>query len=351
MEKEKNIETVDAIENYLNGITSDFSELYMLGCNSVIIKYLKKYLEIYPERAYEINMLIDNIDTLKHEHYEKENLIRVLEKHSDDFSCNYADLILNLLVKNEFDAIRYLKNNKITINKINKSLEKFLKVYPNQKEEVNYILNIINKYEGELSKEKTKKKDYINVALFYDKKDKDNINKKFECLYLSNLSIEEFCSLTGEAIASIKSIVSSNINIESSCEKAKDILERIPSDEFINKIISLSYEIDTNDFLDALDYFEVTRLKNSDFRDLISKYFAQKDLVRIIKKLNQVVKINPNINKTIELNSKKIIGGREISLEEKEAIFKFLEENNLPLGLYNVALKRYLNNNLKVLKK
>ena len=37
-------------------------------------------------------------------------------------------------------------------------------------------------------------------------------------------------------------------------------------------------------------------------------------------------------------------------LEEKEAVFNYLEENNLPLGLYNVALKKYLKGDLSLKK-
>ena len=350
MSKKKNI-SFEIIERYINGCTSDFSELYMLGTNTIILKYLKEYLKENPDRSYEINLLIDNLDVLRYENYQRDNLIKVLEKRNDEKTCKYIDLLINLFTKDEDAALKYLDNNKINIKRLKGSIGKFNSVYKKQKDEYIYLSNIMNKYQALLDSKSNKKKDYINVSLCYNKEWKNNINNRFESLYLSKLSIEEFCSLTGESIVKTKSTVESNLKCADYSEMSKEILSRTPSEKFYDRIISLAYEIDTNDSFDALDYYEVTRLKNSDFRDIVSKKIDKKNIVRIVQKLNMKVKLNMNLNKTIELNSKKIISGREITFEEKEAIFKYLEDNNLPLGLYNVALKRYLNDRLKVLKK
>lgn len=339
----------DAITNYINGDISDFSELYMLGNNSVILNYLKDYANAYPERSYEINILIDNLDELRYSKYEKDSLLRVLESHYDRYNSKYVKFIIELLEMDEIKTINYFKKNDINVKTLKSSLEQFSKLFKNQTNEIDYIKNVINKYEIECSKA-SKKTDYINVSLFYDQTDKDYINNRFESLYISKLSIEEFCSLTGESLVNTKVTVETYLKNEKYCDKAKEILARTSSKEFYNNILSLAYEIDTNESFDAIDYYGSTRLKNSDFRDILSNLVERTDLIRIVKKLNSIVKIS-NVNKTFELKSKKIISGREIKLEEKEMIFKYLEDNNLPIGLYNVALKKYLNNNLKILKK
>ena len=289
---------IKVITDYLDGVDRDFSNIYLLGSKALIFDYLKRYIKKYPERSEEVTKILDNFDLLKSGKYTFDNLVKVLNKHIENYSSRYVEIVLNIITKDENAAIDYLKDNKITLTNLKSVLKQFETKYNNQTDEINYLNKIFSKYEKILEEKSKKSKKYINISLFDSSR--DHLVMRFKCLYISKLSIEEFCSLTGESVSSIRTYCLDKLNDKNFKDNAKEILDRKSSKEFYTELMNIAYEIDTNKEFDAVDYYNMTRLKTSDYRDIIQNMLLKEDFIRVIKKINETVKIKNNVSKTNE---------------------------------------------------
>ena len=346
MKKTINYEKV--ISEYLYSDRTDFAPIYLLGDKTTIISHLDKYAFDHPVYAKDISYIIKNFDKLRFGKYTYSNLLKVLQKHIEDNNSKYIEVVYNLLIMCKDETIDYLERNRISVSNLKSIVKLFSDTYKYQEYEINYLNGIVSKYE-KINDDKSKKSNkYINIKLSNPSEKDKALLMRIKCLYISKLSIEEFCSLTGEDMATLKDACIFRTKNDKLKSKMKDILARTPSDNFNKTMLNIAYEADTNPDFDALDYYNITRLKTSDYRDIIQNQLSKEDFIRIIKKINKTVRMSSNINKVNELKSKKIIGGREIAYDEKEAIFNYLDENRLPIGLYTCALKKYLSGKLDI---
>lgn len=125
------------------------------------------------------------------------------------------------------------------------------------------------------------------------------------------------------------------------------------SEKFEQLIKNLIYGI-LYENMDILDYYMQTNLDLNDFLRISKQLLSSpSDIIKI----SQFVKKNLNliktaiVNKNQEMKTACSINGHEITIEEKEKIFTFLEQNNIPLKLYHFALRKYLNGNLDLEQK
>ena len=197
-------------------------------------------------------------------------------------------------------------------------------------------------------------------------------------------------SIATKSLAQMKTWGSGSISISLSLKKFKNILSFIKLEDkelynlYEQKALSIkqkNYRNMTSICKEIIDYINNGILENGAVRsfDLLDYYHITKcDRTTILKILKETspkdVKIygaflrryqnSKLLNESqVEeiLNSKQTIGiefdknnnpilgtGYIVTQEEKENIFNYLKENNIPLydDVYNIALKRYLNKNL-----
>ena len=342
-----------AIKNYLDG-NSDFSDVYLIGSKTDILKELKKFVEIYPERKSEIEYVVENLDELLKSKYEFRNLIKILYIKSKYPGNNYGwdELAYNLLILSEKDAIELIRKQHITKQAYSSFIRKFKTKFPKQLEEIEVLKGLYVKYleKYNIDPDKKVKRSYIECNHVGDKR-----LDKFVAVYESGYCIEEYCSINGETIHSVTTAVK-NLKLEDKqkyAEEYEEILNRDNSDfyEYIRFTISKLLEIDKNDFT-IMDYHKYTKLPVTDFVKLANSLVENQET---IKELLIMIKIAdrklPRICKDVELNSKITINGVEVSREDKENVFNYLEENGYPICDYKIALRKYLNGTLIVDKK
>lgn len=183
----------------------------------------------------------------------------------------------------------------------------------------------------------------------------DYESKKQYC-YMNNIDIKTFDEIVRLAeifdsakYKQYKEIIFDNSKkrfgiIISSIKKMVDYLKNGIKDE--NNVV--------RDF-DIIDYYLLIRLdfdviltaakeinlSANDFR-LLRTFMA--------KNKNNIKDRSNDVHQILNPNNKQMIGGRVIELEEKEFILNFLKKNKIPKnsGTYNIAMRRYLKNNLPI---
>ena len=333
--KSKDIKYIVTITKYINGEIS-FDEIMNLGSISYIKLCLNKYLELYPLKEDDIEEMFIKLDTY----------------YKDDIKIINPDLIIT----------RYI-NGFITNDEINRlfTKEKFLnylkKYIIKHSESKEYVISIINNIDNiyQLRGECSMKETMENIKPIYNKKTSEK--ELIDDLFYSSLSIEEYCSKTGTSIKKIKKLC---INYSKSNDKDKvnmgNILLERSSFEFLTKLKNDVLITLTKDDADIFDYFGITRLSGKEFRETMTGLIPHEMLVEILRRID-LYRIDPSnnlhsiVNKDAKMNCKIVIGGREITKEEKEKVLKFLESNNYPLCLFNSALKKYVSGKLEITEK
>ncbi|MBP3766446.1 MAG: hypothetical protein J6G98_04635 [Bacilli bacterium] len=326
---------VKTINAYLEGNAS-FDEVRNLGSISYIKNRLNKFLELNPSKEDEIEEMFIKLDS-----YYKDT--KVLS--SDTIITRY----INGFITNDELCRLYTKDIFLT------KLKNYVIKHPDNKEYVISIINNIDNIYQLNSKEKHLDRDFIKKSSDRKSKDKDLMN---DILY-SSLSIEEYCSKTGASIEKIKKLCVKYIKSENLDKRniGTSLLER-SSSIFLTKLKYDVLTILTKDDADIFDYLSITRLSTKDFRETMKGIISHEMIIDILSKVD-LYRINPSridpadnlhtiVNKEAKMNCKIVINGREISKEEKEKVFNFLEENNYPLCLFNSALKKYVNGKLKI---
>ena len=117
-----------------------------------------------------------------------------------------------------------------------------------------------------------------------------------------------------------------------------------PSEQFITYIkwVVMDIKAKGQDF-DIFDYSYFTKLRPISFKMLCQEILKGRDydIVRsVVNKFENYMFIE--IDKEQELKGVTIIKGYEVTREEKEFVFAFLEENNIPYYAYKCALRKYI---------
>lgn len=332
------------INNYLNGKT-DFSGIYLLGNKATILRELKKYVEKHPKSADKIGYMIENLNELLKSKLKHDNFMKVLSfeaKYEDNtFGC--LDFACELLSCPRDEAIEICRKRHILDNEFKIVMKRFTNKFPNQVKEISYLESVYNEYKERYNKCDKKPKNQLYFEYFHDA---DKRVKTLIDVYNSEYCIEEYCSNTGALVyATRREIEGMTVADKAKYEtQYNEVLQRDNSEfyKYIKFVISKLNEIKRDEFT-MMDYHTYTRLNMNDFislaKTLVEDESTIKDLILTIKLAN---KRTFNTSKSNELSCKTIIGGREITLEEKEMIFDYLEENNYPKCDYKIALRKYL---------
>ncbi len=137
----------------------------------------------------------------------------------------------------------------------------------------------------------------------------------------------------------------------------KEALEYAKGKEELDKILEgLMYGIDNREF-DILDYFTITKKSYSELMKIFEKsdygmlekklllQFFNKNTMNIWETSQLHSSTNPKLLiKKTELEGKTVVGGVELTTEDKLEIFKFFEENEIPLfrKLYSIKVRRFV---------
>lgn len=188
----------------------------------------------------------------------------------------------------------------------------------------------------------------INLELFLNSKKivDELLNSEFNILEFAHHHIEynvkdiknaiKIVSLNDNTFLSkINNIINSRNSFNAYCE----------IDNIINLILN-------DESFDIIDYYNMTKLS---FKDLIEycKLYYDEETASKIKKFSNKYKETILHNRTKVIIEKELEGftsiqGRLITREEKEIIFSYLKERQIPINvmIYKAALKKYIDGNL-----
>lgn len=297
--------------------------------------YNAKNLRLLPEK---IKIIMDEmIIKLRNE----TNFISMVESKIDSARSNYENEFYKILTSN--DPRYTLSEFDWTDQAFYYKLSRFKKKYTSQKdiELANYIEEKYQKY-IEFKQNKTldsgKVIYYVPIEIIQD-------------LFASNCSIYEYCDNNSKY--SVPDITR-EIRILYK-EKANDIiskLEKLESPFFQQKLEEIASMITNDPNFSVVDYYLNTKLNLIDFKKRLKHY--NNEVSRFVSKYSNVCgKIQCVFSKEGELRTKRIINGKEITIEEKEMIFDFLMENDIPISqfTYRDCLNKLLNGEFNSLKK
>lgn len=191
------------------------------------------------------------------------------------------------------------------------------------------------------------------IANFEERTDKLSLAQSIlEDVLASGLSIYEYCHEHLEYnVIDIRKYIKT---IYSSKEEADKIINQIESREDSNFVSQLDYiacQIIENPNFTIIDYYLATKLSLEDFYSKVSIKsieVAQFVGANSIPKYNTYRINDSSFNKNKELMVKRIIAGRYITPEDKEAIFKYLEANKMPVDkfTYRAGLNKLVSSDL-----
>ena len=312
-------------------------------------KYLKKdMLDPQIKQSQPMNQTKTNLCLLgiKNE-VSPEQIIKLIDEHGD------LEMLKASIVS--FAVVNFPKEKDALIEdlrrKINLYTAKQKEILKAKKEELKKVLE----QEQETLEKQIYEKNKNLIELFI----KGNYESK-----------NEFCNSNNVDINNLENIIEYSRKYDKDTyDKYQDIIKEQRNHRF-NKMLELTkqmiYYLENgieDEFgivrpFDIIDYHLYIGIKYETFRKMIhNKYLKTQEL----KTLRQFFDKNKGgINhKIIEfkqiLDPKyvKIISGIRIEQETKELVLKFLQENNIPVNniTYNTAIRRYLNNTLKIEEK
>lgn len=252
---------------------------------------------------------------------------------------NKMDFYLYSIYKAE-NPVEQLKKLSWSRKEYEKIMESASKRYGEDGKEVFEWLN--EKFEEYYTKYKVKPAKVEKVDFV-----KENAKRIITSVSLSGLSIAEY---TDENLYCDISDISNAIKefVPAYTEQYNKVVGALNSREsksFKPKMLSILDEINTNEDFDIVDYYLRTRLCLKDFRSIV----GQNDKLSVfMSKYNkymtrQKYDNGENFRNTI-YSQKCIKNGREITKEDKDKVFEYMEKNQIPYGTqtYNGVLRRYL---------
>lgn len=176
-------------------------------------------------------------------------------------------------------------------------------------------------------------------------------------LLSSGVSIYEFCHIHGKySVSEIKKHIRKVYSTaDLGNKKVSEVILEIESREqkdFIEKLNNIAFQIQNNPNFTILDYYHLTKLSLDDFYDKIGFYSIEVSKFvtanSVVKRIGMGMPVS-KFSQERELSVSRIIKGREITKEEKELIFKYLEENDIPIDqyTYRACLNKLINNDLE----
>lgn len=176
-------------------------------------------------------------------------------------------------------------------------------------------------------------------------------------LLSSGVSIYEYCHTHGKySVSEIKKYIRKIYSAtDFGNKKVSEVISEIESREqndFIEELNNIAFQIQNNPNFTILDYYHLTKLSLDDFYDKIGFYSLEVSKFvnsnSVIKRIGMGMPVS-KFSQERELRVSRVIKGREITKEEKELIFKYLEENNIPIDqyTYRACLNKLINNDLE----
>jgi hypothetical protein len=322
---------IKQIHDFLINKDSNVSENIHFEKKLQLQAKLEKYKEYIPEDADKIEEVLDNLDYYMKLPYKNFKVALYNIIHRAVIPRKSHVVIYNLLTDKK-EAISYLRKENFSKEQFDKIISDAKETFPNQPEIDNLKL-IYDEY----------KRTYENVS----KNNKNENLNPYEILidkiYESGKTTEEYCSITGESVVKVNYVIR---QIPTN-EKAKIIVNRDNSN-FENNIKSMVYDLLNAEDFDMTMYYDYTKLNIDDFIRIIKRIIPDEKIclkMRILI-LNNRRKLNQIISKEKELNNKTIISGREITKEEKEKIFNYIEEKDYPYSVYFIVTHKYLDGKL-----
>lgn len=336
--------------------------LYLDNCVSIsemrfcLSKFKEKFPE-YSDKIQDLRKLIDN--------YKKQTAFSIKQNTIDTFfnrsqhESNYEDdLYVVATSENPVSAFSILG---WTQTKFNRNLNLFKKKYKDKESQI-----LATKFEEWFSIYMKKQNDKELSLAFKYRKDNLNIAQSVvEDLIASGKSIYEYCHehLEYRYLDIKKYILAVFSEPRGQTEKSKTFIQKIEDREnpnFINELNYIAEEIINNENFDIIDYYLATKLDIDDFIKKVQPSiqifdFVDKNFDRTCRhfKLNSYNVRIVSINKQQELKVNRIIKGYYVTPEDKEAIFKYLEEEQIPLNMftYRAALNRLVSGNYDFMQK
>lgn len=261
---------------------------------------------------------------------------------NNEFQSKYIIEITNILnCKTEEEAITYMRNAQLTEKAFKSMINKFKAKCLNSDKYIPRLEYLFNKYQEFVSSNSDELKNIYNSRKEHFEYNVQIVNRVIN----SGYSIEEFCHYNlGFDIKQIEK----SIKIVFDYKKTDiNLLKENSSQNFINQIKNIVLKIEKGNY-DNIDYYMDTKLSFRDFQIVTKKYGIYNSLVAIFIASN--LKNDIAINRENELNNKLIIKDRSITDIEKQEIFAFLEENQIPISMrtYKTAINKYLNNEIDI---
>ena len=327
------------IDKYLNNPGNAYY-LRIIGNRGYVLTSISQYItQASGELRDKLNVLYNNIDEVFYLEMTNVQLKEILFKSIGDKSNYYKHLYI-FLYESDDVINQTIKENHIYEKDYVKMYNFFKKNFPNQENERKKLVRSYHKFIEPSSIE-----DLIEKSEGH----RDRYEDRLVDLFLSNKSKIEYASDTGIRLAQVNNTVNRFLDDKKSkFHKMAVLVSKRSDEEIINKLKALANEIFLNEDLDILYFYDNTKLILQDFRDVIEPHF-EKELVRtVLDRMSKLKEINNDVFKINEIEATTIIGGVEITSEEKANLFEYLETKNYPLGFYPTVLRKYAEGNLNI---
>ena len=299
-----------------------------------VISYLNHFKNNFREYSKIVNEIIDKLLDSKGELQFYDKIDNHFSKYEDEFNQ-----ILNS--ENPISVYKKFNWNEKTFYK---KLELFKAKYTskNCKKIADYFEE---QYKLYLNTYVTKK-----VAFEYRKDNISSSNEMFKNLLSSKCSIYEFCDQHLEYdVSNVKKQI--ELLCGSKSNEIIDKLNKLENPRLQCKLEYIAYQIINNPNFTIVDYYLLTKLKLSDFYSRIiirdsklSKFIANNCALQYNRRYNSIC----YFSKEQAFKSIRIVKGKSLTYEEKQMIFNFLENNNIPIDqfTYKTCENKLLNGDL-----
>ena len=120
-------------------------------------------------------------------------------------------------------------------------------------------------------------------------------------------------------------------------------------EEIRQRLLEIAFNILDGNY-DYLDYFEHSKLQPADFIKTLSNDLPEDKLCKLKLFFNvRHINWNRKVNLEIELQSKNIIKGIEITPDMKQEVYDYMKEKNMPMSnsLFKYSIRKKVDNILE----
>lgn len=252
---------------------------------------------------------------------------------------NKMDFYLYSIYQSE-NPVEQLKKLSWSREEYKKIIESASKRYGEDAKEVFEWLN--EKFEEYYTKYKVKPAKIEKVDFT-----KENAKRVIASVTLSGLSIAEYanenlyCDIS-DICNAIKAFVPAYTD---QYNRIVDGFNSRENKAFKTEILSILDEMNKNEDFDIVDYYLKTSLCLKDFRSIVGQNDKLSLFMSKYNKYTTRQKYDSGENFRNTIYSQKCIkNGREITKEDKDKVFEYMEKKQIPYGIqtYNAVLRRYL---------